>query len=502
MERTLLVYDIITSGCTASIFSENGTLLAAHTIPLEMQFSENYAQQNAEDWWDAVVLATHHVTRTQDLSSIVAISFSDQVQVCLCVDKEGVPLRPAITWSDTRSLEVEDFIGNIIGEEAYYKLTAQPNVPSSSIRKLTWIREKEPEIFAKTYKMLGCKDYIIFKMTGVFSTDDSDAAGTGCYDVHKLCWSKPILDATSISIELLPDVYRSTDMVGRLTEEAAKILKLNPGVPIISGAGDFTTATIGAGCFKEGDTYMNLGSSSWLATCSKKPMSNQSMTLINVLHADGEHFIPLANMQEAGVVFKWLKNAMFSQGIVEPYRNVYPYENMDHALKQSPVGANGLLCFPFYLGSSSSYKSDLACGGFIGLRDYHTREDMMRAAIEGATIALDLVLQTFKEDLNINRVIVEGISSIEDGWIQIIADVFNMPVDVVDMKTTVDSIGAAIIAGVGVGLFNEMNVVDRFRSIRCVFEPNLSNQSIYDRYKEAYVHGLAGIERVMNVLNR
>jgi xylulokinase len=442
------------------------------------------------------------VTKGQDLSNIMAISFSDQVQVCLCVDKDGIPLRPAITWSDTRSVEVEDFIGNIIGEEEYYKQTAQPNLPTSPIRKLTWIREKEPEIFAKTHKMIGCKDYISFKMTGIFSTDDSDAASTGCYDVHKLCWSKPVLDATGISIELLPDVYRSTEMVGKLTEEAAKVLKLDPGIPIISGAGDFTTATIGAGCFEEGDTYLNLGSSSWLATCSKKPITNTSMALINVLHADGEHFIPLANMQEAGVVFKWLKNVMFSQGNVEPYKNIYPYENMDQALMQSQVGANGLLCFPFFLGNSSTYRSDVACGGFIGLRDYHTREDMMRAAAEGATIALELVLQTFKKNLNINRVIVEGISSIEDGWIQIIADIFNMPVDVVDIKTTVDSIGAAIIAGFGVGAFNEMNVVDKFRSIRRTFKPNLNNQAIYDKYKKAYVHGLAGIENAMNILNR
>ena len=453
-ERYLLTYDIITSTVKASIFTENGHLVRSAFRSLPIIFAGHWAHQDPQSWWDGVVTTTREVLEGLDTSRVAAMSFTDQVQVCLCVDASGRPLTHAITWSDTRSLELdEDAIGSALSPEEYYSIAGQPNTPCSSIRKLVWVKEKWPNIYASTHKMLGCKDYIVLRLTGNYITDYSDAGSTGAFDVNSMTWSRKILDAAGIDDSKLPTALPSTQIVGEVSPEAARLTGLHPGTPVVNGAGDFTCSAMGAGAVHEGDVFLNLGSSSWIAMASADLLTGHGMGIVNCVHAVSGLYVALANMQEIGVTFKWLKNLLRYDGPpvdstapVEPYRNVYPYDGMGKMVLGSPQGAKGLRYVPYILGASVTNPDHMARAAFTGINVEHTAQDFVRAALEGVSAEMARVLKEFRRHYSISKVVATGVACHEAEWIKILADAFEAEVVPADSTTTVDSLGAARIA--------------------------------------------------------
>ncbi|WRS27735.1 FGGY-family carbohydrate kinase [Oscillospiraceae bacterium MB08-C2-2] len=501
MSKYLLVYDIVTSVNKTSLFTTEGELIRCVEYPLTVNFlQDGWAEQSAESWWESTCSNTRAVLEGLDPSHVCAVSFTAQTMVCLCVDREGNPLRPAITWSDRRSGEIEDSLAGRYDALAIRNITGGRNKPENSLRKLAWIREKEPEIYAKTYKMLQCKDYLMLKMTGRFVTDYSDASCTGGFDIGKFDWSRELVEALGLDRAKLPEVFPSTHVVGGITPQAATETGLLAGTPVVLGGQDFACAAVGAGCVEEGQAYLSAGSSSWISMASGSPLKAEGFD--NLAHAVPGLLCPLASVQELGTVFKWLKNRIFQYDPaftgdtnVYTYKNIYPYTGMEELVRASEPGAGGMLYLPYLLGNTAGMADSFARGAYVGLRVEHTREDMLRAALEGITFHLNGLLEKVRQDTAIHAMRVVGNACTEAQWLQIMAGVFGMPLEHFSRPGTADSFGAAILAGVGIGLYSDFKQAHRFARWQTVSpDPALvrAYEKLFPLFRQSY-QGLRGV---------
>lgn len=500
-----LIYDIISSGMKSSLFSTEGELLKESYRALPLRLEGKLAEQPAESWADSMRETTAEVLEKETDLEISAIAFTAMSQVCLCVNREGKPLGPAFTWSDSRAEELPDELGDVFDSRWIHRTTGFPNTPNSSIRKLRWVKEKQPEVYEKTACMLQCKDYLAYLLTGVMSTDFSDAATTGALDLEKGDWSKEILDCLGIERGKLPILSPSSRIIGKVTGEAAERFGIPEGAPVVMGAGDNVCSAVGAGCVNPGDVYISLGSSSWVAACTEKPRFDKNFLFSVFPHAVTGRYLSFVNYQTAGVVFKWLKNEVFRYGTegrqeVLPYKNVYPYTSMEKLVKESSVGAKGLLFLPHILKGDSSHQEPWARGAFIGLNWTHTREDMVRAALEGITFELKYFLGEISGTDKPERITVTGIASHERFWLQMIADVFGIPVQNTNLHDTPDSIGASVLAGYAIGLYEDFDRAEKFRSVEEVFYPDDIRREEYRQLYEIYKKAFSGISETMKQL--
>lgn len=505
MGACFLTYDIISSGIKTSAFSQDGKLLAHAYRPLLIHFSGNTAQEPVESWLSGFEETTREVAGQTSLQNLGAIAFTAMSQVCLCIDRDGAPLHEAFTWSDSRSEEVGDPISRRLSQDQVYRLTGLKNTPNSSIRKLFWIKERWPEVYEKTYKMIQCKDYLAYVLTGAVYTDFTDASSTGALDITTMDWSEEILSCLGIDRDKLPAIAHSNQIIGHVTDQAASSFGLPAGVPVVMGAGDILCSAVGAGCIEHGDVYMSLGSSSWVASCMDKPNFSTGASLNP--HAIPGKFLGFVNYQTAGVVFKWLKNEVFRYNpdgdrAVRPYQNIYPYEGMEEQARLSPPGTHGLLFLPYILEADPAHPEAWAKGAYLGLTWQHTREDMLRAALEGVCFELRRFTEGFTGGKKPKVVTVTGIASHEGLWLQILSDVLGVPVQNTVLHDTPDSIGAAILAGQATGVYPDFAQADRFRAIEQVFEPDPARAAQYEALYPIYLDAFGGIEATLKRLER
>lgn len=481
MPKYLLAHDLGTSGNKATLYTTDGDLVKSKVYAYDTHyFNNNWVEQDPEDWWKAVCQSTKEILEDIDKKDVAAVSFSGQMMGCLCVDKNGIPLRKSIIWADQRSVKEANDIREKIGDDRFYKTTGHRISPSYSLEKLLWVKNNEPEIYDNTYKMLNSKDYIIFKLTGEFVTDYSDATGTCILDINTLKWSDEIISITGIDGDKLPTLRESTYVVGGVTEQAAEQTGLAAGTPVVCGGGDGVCAAVGSGCVKEGIAFSYVGSSSWIALTTRKPIYDDQMRTFNWAHIIPGYIAPCGTMQSAGGSYNWLKNEICKIEAKEAQeKGISPYKIIDEEIAQSPAGANGLLYLPYLLGERSPRWNPNAKGAFIGLKMEHQRKDILRSVLEGVTFNLNVILNVFKQYVDINEVIVIGGGAKGKVWRQIMADIYNLSILTPNYLEEATSMGAAVTGGVGVGVFKDFEVINKFIKIDSVEKPIESNSSVY-----------------------
>jgi len=481
MKRYLLAHDVGTSGNKATLFTVDGELVGSKTYPYGTRyFNNNWAEQNPNDWWETVCHSTRELVQDIDVSEIVAVSFSGQMMGCLCVDKNGTPLRDSIIYCDQRAQkECQDILKHIDPKD-FYKIVGHRANESYSLEKLMWVKNNEPEVYKNTYKMLHAKDYIIFKHTGNMVTDHSDASGTNAFDLNTFTWSEKIIDIAGIDGQKLPDLKKSIDVAGTVTTKAAQETGLKEGTPVVVGGGDGSCAGIGVGCIKTGLAYNYLGSSSWIALMVDKPVYDEKMRVMNWAHTIPYALQPSGTMQTAGASYNWLKNEICALEVKQAEeQGVSPYELINKTIEQSVPGANGILFLPYLLGERTPRWNPDAKGAFIGLNLSHKRADVLRAVMEGITYNLEIILSIFRKHVDIDTITVIGGGAKGEVWRQMMADIYNAKILKPNYLEEATSMGAAIIGGVGAGVFKDFNVVDRFIKIESEHEPNENNQQQY-----------------------
>lgn len=488
MGKYLLAHDIGTSGNKATLFAVEGKLIKSTHAAYEVDYGEGgKAEQNPEDWWKAVCACTREIMEGIAPEDILAVSFSAQMQCCLVVDKDGKVLRPAMIWADTRAKKQAQELEEKLNGINSYELLGHPISPSYSIEKLMWIRDNEPSVYEQTHQMLQVKDYIIYRMTGEFVTDHSDASGTNVYDLTNQCWAKDILEAADILEEKLPKIHASTDVIGNLTEEAAKELGLTTRTKVVCGGGDGACSALGAGCVDAGEMFLSFGTSAWIAGTTDEKVLDDAKVCMCFAHVIPGKYVPCGTMQSAGSAYSYIRNT-FCQEEIEKAKalGTSSWELVNQLAEQSPAGAEGLIFLPYLAGERSPRWNPDASGSFLGIRMYHEKADYIRAVLEGIAMNMELILQAHRKNIPVEKMILTGGGAKGDIVAKILADVLETEMKRPDYMEESTSIAAAVIAGVGCGVYEDFHAINKFITFGEPIIPDTSLRDIYNKRKTVF----------------
>lgn len=490
MSKYILAHDLGTSGNKASLFTVEGKLVDSQVFSYGVHyFNGSWAEQDADDWWRAVCTTSKNLIQSTgiDPGEIGAVSFSGQMMGCLCVNRQGKPLRKAIIWADLRSQKQAAQIEEKISQQDFYRIVGHRNTASYGVQKLMWVKENEPEIYEQTYKTLNAKDYIVFCLTGKFYTEYSDANSMTCFDLNNLKWSEEIIEYAGIDGDKLPEVKPSTFVAGGVTEEAAAATGLAPGTPVVMGAGDGVTANVGAGSVHPGKTYCCMGTSAWITTTTEKPVFDEQMRSVTWAHAVPGLYAPNGTMQSAGGSYSWLKNTICQiESRLAKEEGKSPYDLINEEIEKSPAGSNGVLFLPYLMGERAPRWNPAAKGAFLGLTAETSRSDMLRSVLEGVALNLAIVLDILRTHVKIDEIMVVGGGAKGAVWRQIMADIFNTRITVPAVLEEAGSMGAAVIGGVGTGIYKDFDAIERFLDIKAVHEPNPEAVKAYQPVRKLF----------------
>jgi xylulokinase len=504
-EQFILAHDLGTTGNKASLYEASGKVVASATYAYGTEYPlVNWVEQNPEDWWSAVCQSTKQLLNRTRISpgDVACLAFSGQMMGAVAVDVQCRPLRNAIIWADQRAVtEAQDIIEQL-GEQNIYRITGHRASSSYSGAKILWIRNHQPDIFKETYKFLHAKDFVVARLTGKFVTDYSDASGMNLYDLAAQDWSGAILDAVRLDVRVLPELHPSTDVVGEITPQISQEVGLKAGTPVVIGGGDGCCAATGAGVVREGSAYNYIGSSSWIAIATSQPIFDPQMRTFTWAHLVPGMYSPCGTMQAAGGSYQWLRdNICLSEKSASDQLQINPYELMNLKAEASPPGARGLLFLPYLLGERSPRWNPKARGAYLGLTMQHRREDLIRATLEGITFNLRVILEAFEQQgARIDAIRVIGGGARGRVWRQIMADIYNKPIQRPALLEEATSLGAAIAGGIGVGLFRSFDVVDQLTSIINTSLPNPAVRGVYDDLYQIFNQSYQALEPLYEAL--
>ena len=502
MSKYLLAHDLGTSGNKATLFTIDGTLVKSSVSAYATRYyNGNWAEQNPEDWWDAVCSSTKNLVQGIDPADICAVAFSGQMMGCLCLDRKGVPLYNSIIWADMRAQAAEQFIVDRVGAREFFQIVGHRPGASYSLAKFLWLKEHEPDVFKKTFKILQAKDYMVYKLTGNFFTDYSDATGTNAFDITAFDWSDKILDAVGISREVFPEAVESTRVVGEITTAAAKQCGLNKGTPVVMGAGDGGCGALGAGCIKGDMTYCCMGTSAWIAHVSDHVILDNDMKLVNWAHAVPGLFSTNGTMQCAGTSYTWMMNnlcALEKHLSAQSGKSIYSY--IDSILDTTEPGCRGLYYVPYLCGERCPRWDATAKGGFYGMKMENTRQDMVRSVIEGIGYNMRLILDIMRPYAHIHDISIMGGLVKSEKNLQIFADILNVKLNTLNYYDEATSVGAAVLAGVGSGALNGFEEIDKFSWAVKRIAPNQDKRAIYDKMLKAFDDTYYAMQKIYSAL--
>jgi xylulokinase len=486
--KYLIAHDIGTSADKATLFDTEGRLIKSVSEPYATRYFDGVcAEQDPEDWWTAVCRSTKALTAGIDPADVAAVSFSGQMQGLLCVDRQGQPLRPFIIWADVRAAKEAKELAGRIPARQLYTTTGHPLNSSYTLEKLMWVKAHEPDVYRCTYKILSAKDYIVLRMTGRYVMDYSNASATNAMDICSMNWSKDIIEAANVEGEMFPELTDAVAIAGEVDAKTAIETGLAPGTPVVVGGGDGQCASVGAGSVSEGKAYISMGSSAWISVASAKAVFDDAMTLTNFAHIVPGMVCPSGTMQTAGSALEWMRENIGDE-------STKAYTAMNELVESAKAGSQNLLFLPYMMGERAPRWNPDAKGTFVGLKLTHTRADMFRSTIEGIAMNLNVILQTLKKDIPITELGVIGGMAKGDIVCRILADVMETPIRRSKNMGEVSSMGAAVVAGVGAGLFRDFSAIERFTETDALFVPDEGNARVYNRLKPLFDEAYFALE--------
>jgi xylulokinase len=507
MKNYVLAHDLGTTGDKATLYNREGSLAGSAFSPYDTRYdAPGWAEQNPEDWWQAVRQSTGKLLETTGAGKgeIACVVFSGQMMGCLPVDRRGRPLRQAIIWADQRAVEQEQQLRARISFEDLYRITGHRLSCSYSLCKMLWLRDHQPEIYRQAWKFLHAKDFIIARLTGAYVTDPSDASGMNLYDLENGCWSEPILQAAGVDPDQLPEIRRSIDVAGEVRPEAASETGLAAGTPVVVGGGDGACAAAGAGVIHEGSAYNYIGSSSWIALARRKPVYDPGYRTFTFGHIVPGMVMPTGTMQAAGASYQWLRDQLCGAEVqAAEAGGENPYELMNALAAGSPAGANGLLFLPYLLGERSPRWNPQARGAFVGLTIRHTRADLIRSVLEGVTFNLRVILEAFRaQGAPIEAMRLIGGGARGRFWNRLMADIYGIPVLRLKLLEEATSLGAALAGGVGVGLYPDFSMIESMNPVAETLQPDPEAQAVYEKAFPLWDGAYTALEPVFEGLSR
>lgn len=489
----LLGIDIGTSACKIAVFDRNGRVMASATGDYPVYYpQEGWAQQNPEEWWDAVCGAIQKCLSTGDIDpeQIAGVGIDGQSWSAIAIDNQGRVLTDTPIWMDTRAQEICDRLNEEIGTEKIFLLAGNSLQPSYTTAKILWYKENMPEIYGKIYKILQSNSFIAYRLTGAVTQDLSQGYGLHCFDMRTGTWDKEMCDRLGIPMEFLPDIVPCDRVVGTVTEEAAARCGLTAGTPVVAGGLDAACGTLGAGVIHPGETQEQGGQAGGMSICTDTYKADPSLIL-------GFHVVPGQWLLQGGTtggggVMRWFEKEFADyERSKSKETGVSSLIQLNELAQKIPAGSEGVVFLPYMSGERSPIWNPYAKGVFYGLDFAKSKGHMVRACMEGVAFSLRHNLEVAEAagaEVKVLRAMGGSANSLL--WTQIKADVTGKKV-VVPASDTATTLGAAILAGVGVGVYKDYEeaVSLTVRETRS-HEPNPLNKETYDKtyrtYRELY----------------
>ncbi len=444
MQTYVLGIDVGTGGTRTLIMGGDGRVFASATAEHEPFASPQpgWAEQRPEDWWRAAGIAIHKALEKGQLrgEQISCVGFSGQMHGAVMLDARGDVVRPALIWCDVRT-ETER-----VGAEQLIRLTCNPALANFTVTKLLWTRENEPENWKRVRSVLLPKDYVRFCLTGQKATDVADASGTLLLNVTRRQWSTEVLQAGEIDPSLLPALYESVEVCGKVSALGAEATGLALGTPVVAGAGDQAAGAIGMGVVAPGAVSATIGTSGVVFAATDRPAMDPKGRLHTFCHGVPERWHVMGVTQAAGLSLRWFRD-QFARVPALDGRD--PYEQLTAEAATVPPGADGLLWAPYLMGERTPHLDPAARGVLAGLTASHTRAHVIRAILEGVAFSLKDTFTIFAEmKVPVKNIRLGGGGARSPLWRQIQADVYGQAVEIVEAEEGA-AFGAAILAGVG-----------------------------------------------------
>jgi len=483
--------DVGTSGCKTLLIDETGDVIRRELEENSLSTPQpGWSEQSPEDWWKAVKLTIQRLLKDFDaVSDIKAIGLSGQMHGLVALDKDARVLRPSILWNDQRTAkqckEIHEKAG---GVEGLLKLTNNRMLPGYTGGKILWVRENEPRIYEKIRTILNPKDYIRFRLTGESATEVSDASGTGLFSVSERDWSYRLLELLDIPKDWLPRCYESPEISGKVTKSVASELGVAAGLPVAGGGGDAVVQTTGTGLVEPGILGTLIGTAGIVAMaltrCYESPGGKLQVfcnTMPNKWHTMG---VTLA----AGGSLRWFRDTLGgTEKEVSRWTGEEVYEILGREAAKSEPGSEGLLFLPYLIGERCPHTDPQARGAFVGLTLRHTRCHILRSVYEGVIFSLRDVAELIKEmGISITQIRTSGGGALSEFWRQIHADVFNSEVVTVSGSAEGGAYGAALVAGVGVGVWPSVEKAAEVVKVETRNPAIPRHTEIYDRLFPLY----------------
>jgi len=482
----LLGIDVGTGGTRAVLLDDAGRVLGAATAEhAEMASPElGWAEQDPRDWWRAACLAVAECLTDAGATraEVSAVGLSGQMHGLVLLDAAGEVLRPALIWCDQRTDEECRAITERVGAERLIELVANPALTGFTLPKIWWVRAHEPEIWSRVRSIMLPKDYVRFKLTGARATDVADASGTLLFDVVNRQWSAEMLKASDLKMEILPEVFESPEISGRVSRDGAAASGLQEGTPVVAGAGDQAAGAVGMGIVEPGNVSATIGTSGVVFAATSSPVVEPKGRIHTFCHAIPERWHVMGVTQGAGLSLRWFRD-QFAGGA--------SYDALMKEAAEAPAGADGLLWAPYLMGERTPHLDPNARGALVGLTAQHTREHIIRAILEGVAFSLRDTFTIFRElGVPVKSIRLGGGGARSSLWQQIQADIYGTSVDLVTAEEGA-AYGAALLAGVGSGVWRSVEAAcETAVHVAKSVEPIARNVELlsrrYDEYRKLY----------------
>ena len=472
--------DLGTSAVKLLLMEGNGKIANVVSKEYPLYFPHpGWSEQKPEDWWEAVKAGLKELTEGFDKSQIGGISFGGQMHGLVILDENDEVIRPAILWNDGRTTKECDYLNNEIGKENLSKYTANISFTGFTAPKILWIRNEEPENFARIKKIMLPKDYIAYKLTGIHCTDVSDASGMLLLDVKNRSWSKEMCDICHITEDMLPDLFESYECVGTVLPEVAKELGIKDSVKVAAGAGDNAAAAVATGTVGDGKCNISLGTSGTIFISSAKFGVDENNALHAFCDANGAYHLMGCMLSAASCNKWWMDEIIGTKDYAEEQKAI------------SKLGENHVYFLPYLMGERSPYNNPNARGTFIGMTMDTTRTDMTQAVLEGVAFALrDSFEVARKLGIKIERTKICGGGAKSPLWKKMTANILNIKVDVLEAEEG-PSLGGAMLAAVACGEYkNVEEAAGKIVKVVDTVEPDpelaAKYEARYNQFKEIY----------------
>jgi xylulokinase len=448
VDPMLLGMDVGTGGTRAVLIDRGGNVLGSYSAEHALISSPHtgWAEQEPEDWWRAAQLAIRGVLAAVGRSAgeIEAIGLTGQMHGAVMLDATGNVLRPALIWCDQRTQPQCDWLHEKIGYARLIELTCNPALPNFTLTKLLWVREHQPEIFARIAHVMCPKDYVRYRLTGEFAIDVQEASGTLLLDVTHRRWSNEVAEVAGIPLKWLPPVYEGPEICARISNGGASATGLAAGTPVVAGAGDQGAGAVGMGILAPGSVSATIGTSGVVFASTDTPVKDAQGRLHTFCHSAPDRWHVMGVTNAAGLSLRWFRDT-FAAGA--------SYEALSEEAATAPPGCDGLLWAPYLFGERTPHLDPEARAAFCGITARHTRAHFVRAVLEGVAFSLRDTFVLLREmGIPQGKIRLGGGGARGALWRQIQADVYGHAVELLEAEEG-GAFGAALLAGTGAGVW-------------------------------------------------